>query len=432
MILLRPVFSWISKRSVLIKAIGAVASTNLLGTIIGIIGTLVQAHFISPEELGFLRKYSVISGYAIFLNLGLFTILRREYPVLIGEGEKKRAQQATAIVQSWTLLVLAVVCGSLSIVVIIQFIQGQWKAALALLVQIVTIFAVLYQGQISATFRTADDFRRAANGNFISTLATLVVLPLFLFWPFLTLVVRSIIRPIIGTIYWHKVRPEKVGWYLPWGEFCNLTKRGLRLYAGSYLRYNFWPTMEIWLMLHFGGDSGVGLLSFSVMFTQISSQLSYAVNQIFVPQIAEDFGRTGNLALCFRRSIKPSLLNVGFSIPVILFVWVFLPTILKNILPNYYDSMPLIRVLILQMLIVSFSLPTEIISIMESYITQLAAAIFGLIAFVLTVYMLYSLDFGITSIAWGTLVGQVMFVVVCLVSLLTKLRAEKQQFFSLE
>ena len=84
------VIRWLTDHQNFLRAVSMIASASLLATAVGIVGSLIQGHFVSPEDLGFVRKYSVISGYAIFLNLGLFSILQKEYPVLIGRGENER------------------------------------------------------------------------------------------------------------------------------------------------------------------------------------------------------------------------------------------------------------------------------------------------------------------------------------------------------
>ena len=202
---------FVSRRRSTIKSVGMIASADLIGTALGIIGSLIQARFISPDDLGFVRKYSVVSGYAVFLTLGLFTILQREYPVLIGRGELDKARRVAAIGQSWSLLVCAVVCGGLSLVCLGQILEGDWREASAWFIQIVSVWATIYGGYLICTFRSGQEFEHIAKSSLLASVSGVLVLPLFTVWPFATMVLRSVTGSLVSSVYQHAVRPVKVG-----------------------------------------------------------------------------------------------------------------------------------------------------------------------------------------------------------------------------
>ena len=275
-------------------AFGMVACANLLGTSVGLIGSLIQARFISPDELGFLRKFSVFSSYAAFLSLGLFTILQRDYPLLVGQGEIGRARRVAAIVQSWCLLVSAVVGAALLGITLVECFKGHDKLAAAWFIQFVAVWSAVYGSALIAMYRSGQEFESQAKGQVIGALIGAAVLPLFWFWPFSALVMRSVASQAVLSVYLHAFRPLKVGWCLPFREFLDLVKRGMRLYVSDYLRYMFWQTIEIWLMLWFAGNAGVGLLVFSKVIIDATSQVSSAINQVYLPRIAQRFGETAS------------------------------------------------------------------------------------------------------------------------------------------
>jgi O-antigen/teichoic acid export membrane protein len=406
---------WISTRGTTQRSIGMIASANLTATIIGVIGSFVQARFITPEELGFIRKYSVISGYAIFFSLGLFIILHREYAVLVGRGEKEKADHTVAIVQSWILIVATLICSGLLVLTIVELVQMHWREASAWFIQVVAVWTVLYVGFLDCTFRSGQEFERRSKGQFLSTMGSAAVIPLFWLWSFPALVLRSVVGPIIQSTYFHIVRPVKVGWSLPWREFLNLVKRGMRLFVSDYLRYNFWLTVEIWLMLSFSGDKGVGLYVFGSMLIDISSQIITSINMVYIPQLAQKYGQTGKITSCLKLAAKPTLINFGISLLIIFFYWFLLPPLISFAFPNYLDAIPIIRILILRIILIGFTLPMFMLTILESYITQFVAVVFGLLVFVGTAFMMNSRGFNETAMPWGSLAGQVIFTMICLI-----------------
>lgn len=421
---------WVASRSKTQRAIGMIASVNFMGSMIGIIGSLVQAHFIAPDVLGFVRKYSVVSSYAIFFSLGLFIILRREYAVLIGRGEKEKANQTVAIVQSWCLLISAIICGSLLVVTLIELLLGRWREAAAWFIQVVAVWTTLYVGFLDSTFRSGQEFEKKAKGQFMGDTGTAIIIPVFWLWPFPALVLRSVVGSIITSIYLHIFRPVKIGWCLPWREFLNLVKRGMRLFMSDYLRYYFWLTVEIWLVLLFSGDKGVGLYVFSSMLVVVSSQIITAINMVYIPQLAQRYGQTERITSCLKLAIKPTIINIGISIFIICSFWILLPPVISYAFPNYLDAILISRILILRILLISITLPIFMLTILESYITQLIAAIIGLVVFIGTAFTLNSMGLRLTAVPWGTLVGQVVFTGICLSWLGIKVYSSKSSAFS--
>jgi O-antigen/teichoic acid export membrane protein len=399
-----------------------IASANLVATVLGIVGSLVQARYISPDDLGFVRKYSVISGYAIFLTLGLFTILQREYPVLIGRGEPDKARRVAAIGHSWSLLTSTMVCGGLLIVCIVQLLSGNWRESAAWFIQVVSVWTILYGGYLACTFRSGHEFEKLAKSGYLASIVGVLVLPLFAVWPFATLILRSVAGSLVSSVYQHVVRPVKVGWCLPWDEFFQLVKRGGRLFAGTYIRYQFWLTVEILLLVRYAGDVGVGLFTFSSMIAMSVGQVATAVNQIYTPRLAQHFGQTGSLASCMKMAIKPTLVNVLAAAVFSCAAWLTLPPLLAFAFPKYAAAIPMIKVLLAETLVVGLSLPLYMVAVLEDYRTQIAAAVAGLAVFVVVAYLLHGIGLREMSVVWGTIAGKLTFVAVSIASLVLRMK----------
>lgn len=392
----------------------------MLATALGVLGSLVQARYISPDDLGYLRKYSVISGYAIFLNLGLFTLLQKELPLLIARGETEKAHKLVSIVQSWCLLMSIIICGTLGVFSFLSVFQERYRESAALLVQIISVWSTLYVGFLSTTFRSGQEFQRLAKGNFLSAFVNTLLLPIFQIWPFFGLIIRSITGQIVATFYLHLVRPVKVGWTWPGREFLSLVKRGIRIYIGIYLRYSFWITVETWLMLLIAKDIGVGLLVFSKMIAEATNQILSAIIQVYLPRIAGKFGETNDIKSCLLYSIKPSLMSLVLSLIFIITGNIFIPPIISIVFPRYVESIPLIRIFLLQSILVSFSIPIYMVTVIEDYKTQIISSIVGLIIFTLIAIILKNNGFGKTAVAWGSLGGQTSYVAISIFTLLQK------------
>lgn len=423
----RQVFEWVSERRTTLRAIGMIALANVVGSLLGVIGSLVQAHFIAPDDLGFVRKYSVISGYAIFLSLGLFIILQRDYPLLVGKGEFRKARELVAVVQSWSLLVAGVVCTALGGVTVLEFLRGDFRTAGAWLIQVVTVFSLLYAGYLNASLRAGEEFERLAKGGLVGAIAGAAVIPLFVWWPFPALVLRSVIGSAASTIFLHAARTIRVRWYLPWRTFTHAVKQGLRFFVGDYLRYTFWLTVEIWLMLRFAGDAGVGLFVFSRMLVEFAILISTAVNQVFLPGIARRYGETNSIRASLRPAIRATLLNILIAAIIIAAVWAFIPPIIAFAFPRYADAIPIVKILVFNAVTVSLSIPLYMVTVLNAYQVQLISVVGGMVGFVATAFLFARSGHKLLAVPLGTLIGQTLFAIIGLSWVIWKMQHEPYQ-----
>ena len=102
------------------KIISGLAGSNMFASVFGIIGAFIQARFISPEELGYFRGFSIATGYVFFLHLGFFTALERFYPYYVGKGEKIRSLAMAEICQSWNIAVSFIASGAFFILALVR------------------------------------------------------------------------------------------------------------------------------------------------------------------------------------------------------------------------------------------------------------------------------------------------------------------------
>ena len=74
------------------KAVAAMVSVNVLTATVGIVGSLIQGRFVTAEELGFFKQFSIATSYLFFLHLGSFHAVERLYPYYKG---KRRIRKPT-------------------------------------------------------------------------------------------------------------------------------------------------------------------------------------------------------------------------------------------------------------------------------------------------------------------------------------------------
>ena len=86
------------------RTLGIFAGGNLLVAVLGGIGGLIQARWIGPEVLGEFAKYGILT---VYFNIGLIFVnegLSRQFPYLLGKGDRDAALKVAATAKWWYLL----------------------------------------------------------------------------------------------------------------------------------------------------------------------------------------------------------------------------------------------------------------------------------------------------------------------------------------
>ena len=99
--------AWVNKikNNDIFKAIVSLFGANMFGSIVGVLGSFVQGRFISADELGFFKQFSIITGYLFFLHFGVFHAVERLYPLYMSRGEDEKAKRVVEVANAWILLV---------------------------------------------------------------------------------------------------------------------------------------------------------------------------------------------------------------------------------------------------------------------------------------------------------------------------------------
>jgi len=392
--------------SATLKVVSALAGGNLLATVIAIIGSLVQARFVSPSDLGYLRSFSIITGYTVFLNLGLFESLHRLYPYYIGKGQRSLALTHAEIGQAWNVAMSLVLSGIFVAFAISSMILGNWHAMLAWLVQAVAIAVIFYGGYLNATFRSGHDFKTIAKGSVISGAASFLTLPLFIAWPYVALILRSSLGSLVNLIYLHIRRPLHLQWRFNWKEWYALVRQGLPIFIASYGATSLWSALEATVVLRYLGTLALGLWTMSFMLFQAAKMLPDAINAVYFPRINETFGRSESIAELWQLTRGPMLLGLFGMLLIVILSWMCLPIVIPILMPKYVASIPAMDIMLLILPITALELPYAFL-VAQGRIVQQNFIVYGSMGcFLLLALAATHLGLGLRGVVSASVMGQ--------------------------
>lgn len=389
-----------------LKTVSSLAGSNLLATALAVIGSLVQARFVLPSELGYFNSFSIATGYAFFLQLGLIDTVYRYYPYFIGKGQQDKATAVAQLAQTWTGGVAALVAGAFCLLAISASIRGEWRATFAWLVQAIVISSILYGGYLGATYRSGHDFATVSRSLVISSAINLLVLPLFAVWSYIALALRGGLAGLVNLIYLHHNRPLKLNWPFQWREWLELVRTGLPLFIAGYGATTMWTVTETALVLQNLGTAALGLWAMSVMLREVAIKIPQALTTVYKPRLTELYGRTESVAECMRLIRKPLMLGTPVVAAVGLGLAVVLALLVPLLMPNYSAATPVMGLMMLMLPLSVLDLPATLIIAMGKMTQQNVSVFAGLVSFVILAQVFGQLGWGLAGMAVATLMGR--------------------------
>jgi len=425
---LRYINSLISSR--VFVSVSSLASGNIISSILAFVGGIVQAQYISPNDLGFIRKFSVISGYVVFFQLGLVDILQRDYPYLMGRGEEDKAKHIVSVCQYWSIAISVSFGALFAVMATVLLAAGKWRTACGWGIQSVSISTMLYTSFLSATYRNGHDFKRLATSNVKGQLANTLILPFFRYASFGALVLRSFVGSVYSAIYLHRHRPVRVASTFNWPIWRNLVKRGLPLYGVNYLSQALWISIVMLLVLRYGGDKFLGLYVFACVLIEALRTLPLALIQVYIPRLGYLYGKTGRVTDCLQDSMRPMLICLLSSIVLLFLGLAFAPFVIRALAPKYLDSLPIINILLLLLIVTSIQVPLFALSAMMDMKALYLSTLIGYSVLLSVGYLLLHFGFGAQSFVWATVAGQLANTIARWVFVLLHCNRERHLIFS--
>lgn len=391
-----------------VRVIFGVSGGNLIATVIGIVGTLVQARFVGPDDLGYLRQFGIVTGYAFFLHLGLWHALQRRYPLYIGQGRKSEALAVAEICQSWNVFVSLFASAIFTALAVGALAFGNWRAALAWLVQAVAMASNFYGGYLGATYRSSHDFQTAAKSSIISSVTSLICLPLFPFWPYVALVLRSSLGSLTSLFYLHVRRPLRLPWRFEWREWYHLLKEGLPLFTASYGVGVGWSAVEASLVLSWVGARSLGLWSASVMMLEMAKIIPQAMLAIYAPRLTEHYGRSASVRECLGICRKPMLVGGAGMVALAVMMCAAVPIAVTWLTPKYVEAIPTMCLMMLYLPAIMLELPLTLLIAMGHLVQQNVVTYAGLACFLILALASIQMGGGLNGIVVASLLGRLI------------------------
>ena len=376
------------------------------------LGGILQMRVVPPAALGLFNGISLSLNYARFLHLGVINGLNRELPYFIGRGDRRRAEDLAAAAQVWALALGVLVGMALLVVAAYYFVRGDLQLAAGwgtnAVVAVLFFYATMY---LPATFRTSHEFARLSLINVVQNAAGLALVALAMVWGFYGLCLRGLIYAAVSAMILYAWRPLRIGpaWNL--AHIKHLLIIGLPIFGVGEL-YGLWSTLDATLVLGFLGKEGMGLYAMVAIAGSTLDLLPQAVAQVVYPRMAEQYGRTHQIAGLLGMAVKPMLVTFAGMLPLVIVGWFLADPLVRVIAPKYIGAVPAAQCALLPPLVLSFAPIYNAYSVVNRMVLYAVAVVLGMAAYFVCLFWLTRGGASLAAFPQAMLAGRIVYVIV--------------------
>lgn len=304
--------------------------------------------YVAPLEYGMYSTCLLLQTYLSYLQLGSLNAFNRDYPQLIGANKLEEAKKYRNTVFSFLLSAYAI---SFIIITALTIIVGAEKSMdpryiigfiLTALITVVTTFENYgnYRCRIDVGFRYPS----------IVTLIELLSIPIGLILVskigYYGIYLTSVIAMVIGIVFYY--RPS----FKDFKFTFDLPLLKMILISGTPLLINglIWTvvnSIDKFVILGFIDTEALGVYGIAQNAFSYMVLIPSAMSQLFYVKMGKEYGKSGKVEALTNFSLKCSAVLAAVTSLIALVAYFFLPILVQNFMPGYYNGVPAAQILIL-------------------------------------------------------------------------------------
>lgn len=359
--------------------LGIFAGGNLFVAVLGGLGGLLQARWIAPEVFGEFRKYGILTSY---FYIGLILVhdgLTRQYPYLIGKGDKAEALEVASAAKWWYLLISWSFTFFFACLLLSSLFRRDFRAVVGWGAQIPAVWIAMFGGYLGVMYRTSSDFKRLSYNNVLSSIIAFLALIFVKAWAYWGLAARLIVQNLASLFINRHYVPVKVKAVYDLKRLVSLSKISLPLSVPGYIQTACLSASVSVIILKYCGQSALGIYGVALTFQGMAMTFTAALNQMFITKLTCRFGETENVFACLKYAMRPTLLSMAAASVLAVCVCLAVGPLVRLLLPRYEAAVPIIRILSISLSLSAAALPLIILRAALWYksVTALALTRFG-------------------------------------------------------
>ena len=418
--------TWIECHRQDLRSVAALAGGNILASALSVLGGLLVARYLGPEETGFFRLFTIPMMYLTFLHLGTFDGLYRQIPFYLGKGFTDLVDKVASSAGAWNVLVAVIVSFGFMLLTIVSLLKNDIPAAFGWLTQVVVCWGTYYGCYLGATYRTVSHFVNVAKIQLLQSVTAFLMVLLVPFFAFYGLCLRAAVPAFVGVFFLHKFRPLKINLSIDVKTLKSVIRIGMPLCFWGTLDSSLWMALENTLLLELCGVKELGLFSIAVVLRESLSTLTVALHQVLTPRVVESYAREGSSRLATKKCFVVTLPLVGVMLIIVPVMYLCIDYFVPLLIPKYSEGIPIIKVSLWAAVVQAASLPLNALFATGKGWLYGRGVLAGLLSFIIFSLVFSSTFGGMMAVVLGSLLGRAIRIAVCYFDLLViRVREER-------
>ena len=366
-----------------VKTLGIFAGGNLLVSIIGGVGSLLQARWVAPEVFGEFQKYSILTGYFAIGTIFVQDGFARQFPYLLGKKEREKALEIASTAKWWYLFLVLIYSLFFGGLTFWSALCGNWRAVFGWGAQVTAVWTGVYGAYQGVLYRTSSEFRRLSYNNLIGSVLGFLALALVKILGYWGVALRFMWNSVVNVVVNHHYLPVKVKATFNKAGLVALAKMSLPLAGPGYIQTSFLSASVAALILKRFGQESLGYYGVAIMFQGFAMTLTNALHQIFSVRMVTRYGETHDAWGCIRYGFQAALISFILSLGIAVLFCIGTPFLIHFLMPKYVSATGMVSILVFVLPLAALALPLQMLKIQLFYSSFLmvslikAVAIFG-------------------------------------------------------
>jgi Membrane protein involved in the export of O-antigen and teichoic acid len=375
---------------------------------------------IEPLEFGIYSTCLLLQTYLTYIQLGVMNSFNRDYPQLIGAGNKEKAE----VYRNTSFTYLLVVFGIAQLLITIGFavfgtiFQMDRRYSIGFILCSLITFVTLIENFGCYRVRIDGSFNYTSIVTVLETISVGIGLLLVHFIGYYALYFTTILNMLIGIGLYFKKGYKDIKLRVDWPLLKIIVVSGLPLLVNSLI-WTVVNSIDKIVILSRINTEALGIYSIAQMAFSYVVLVPNAMSQLFYVKMGKVYGATNDVKKLASTAEEYTKILAAIVSVIVLFAFYFIGPLVEWIMPNYSGGTRSGQILMLGLAIYA---PTMVNSNILTILKKNAALLRGsiylcILNFVLSFGFVFLFGAKIENVALGTSISYLIRTVILLIQL---------------
>lgn len=320
---------------------------QILTQLLTLVAGILTRKFLGPVQMGVWSLFQIVLIYANYTPLGVTEAITREIPYQLGKGDEAQANRVKDVICTFALFTAFLSAAAVIIYAVVfqsrlpeEVFMGLFFIAALIILQRINALVIAY-------LRGYKKFTLAGKQILYSALFSSILVAVlsykFKIFGFMWAMCLSM---IFNIVYVERHRVFRFHWIWDWKLTKELMGMGLPL-IGIALMNSFFLSIDKIMIAKYLDLRSLGIYSVAILAYTYLTTFPNSIGIILVPNFHEKFGKSRNAGDLKGYLTKSSLVFSDLMPLLIGYVWFLVPYFAHLVLPDFVESIPPMRTLIL-------------------------------------------------------------------------------------